>query len=73
MVVPPVVGSITGTRNPFGVGAVGSTVARTTPETLDTDDPFPALSVDTLDHGTIALPEHFAGDWGVLLVYRAHW
>ena len=72
-VVPPVVRSISRARNPTGVGAVGSTVARATSDTFDTDDPFPALSFPTLDHGTVALPEHFAGNWGVLLVYRAHW
>jgi hypothetical protein len=40
---------------------------------LDSGDLFPAIELDTVNHGHLRLPEHFAGSWGVLLLYRAHW
>lgn len=40
---------------------------------LDTGDRFPALTMDTVKHGQIRLPEAFGDGWGVFLVYRAHW
>lgn len=40
---------------------------------LDSGDAFPELAFETVAHGQLRLPEAFAGRWGVLLVYRAHW
>jgi hypothetical protein len=48
-------------------------VTRTTTSILDSGDPFPVLGADSVAHGRIDLPDYFAGHWGVLLVYRAHW
>jgi hypothetical protein len=39
----------------------------------DTGEPLPALSMDTVAHGRLALPDAFGDAWGVLLLYRAHW
>jgi hypothetical protein len=49
------------------------TVAREGSVILDSGDKFPRLSLDTVDHGRISLPEGFGDGWGVLLIYRAHW
>jgi hypothetical protein len=46
---------------------------RTTPTILDSGDAFPELAIDTVEHGRVALPEHWGDGYGVLLVYRAHW
>ncbi|MFQ5848637.1 MAG: hypothetical protein ACE5IQ_13320 [Candidatus Methylomirabilales bacterium] len=40
---------------------------------LDSGDRFPALTMETVGHGQVALPDGFGEDWGVFLVYRAHW
>ena len=40
---------------------------------LDDGDRFPTLTMDTVGHGRLALPDGFGAGWGVLLVYRAHW
>lgn len=40
---------------------------------LDTGDPLPPLSFDTVAHGRLTVPEAFGERWGALLVYRAHW
>jgi hypothetical protein len=40
---------------------------------LDGGEMFPGLSMDTVKHGRLALPEGFGDSWGVLLIYRAHW
>jgi hypothetical protein len=40
---------------------------------LDTGDSFPHLTLDTVHHGSVTLPEAFGDGWGVFLVYRAHW
>jgi hypothetical protein len=42
-------------------------------QVLDSGDAFPALEAETVGHGALRLPEHFGEDWGVVLVYRAHW
>jgi hypothetical protein len=34
---------------------------------------FPDLSIDTVKHGRLALPEGFGIGWGAFLIYRAHW
>jgi hypothetical protein len=40
---------------------------------LDSGDPFPALTMDTVGHGRLTLPEAFGEGWGVFLIYRGHW
>jgi hypothetical protein len=40
---------------------------------LDSGDAFPALTMQTVNHGRLTLPEAFGGGWGVFLAYRAHW
>ncbi len=40
---------------------------------LDSGDRFPTLTMDTVGHGRLTLPEGFGDGWGVFLVYRAHW
>jgi hypothetical protein len=40
---------------------------------LDSGDRFPALTMDTVGHGQVTLPEGFGDGWGIFLVYRAHW
>jgi len=40
---------------------------------LDSGDKFPALTMETVQHGHLRLPDAFEGGWGVFLVYRAHW
>ena len=40
---------------------------------LDSGDRFPALSMETVNHGRLTLPDVFGDGWGVFLVYRAHW
>jgi len=40
---------------------------------LDSGDVFPALDIDTVNHGVISLPDYWTGSWGVLVIYRAHW
>ena len=40
---------------------------------LDSGEMFPGLSMDTVKHSRLALPEGFGDGWGVFLIYRAHW
>jgi hypothetical protein len=40
---------------------------------LDSGDKLPALAFDTVAHGRVDLPDGFGDDWGVFLIYRAHW
>lgn len=47
-------------------------MARAGDRILDSGEMLPSLTVDTVAHGTMTLPQGFAG-WGVLLLYRAHW
>lgn len=51
----------------------GTTMARAGSHILDRGDRFPPLAFDTVQHGRVTLPDHFAGCWGVVLLYRAHW
>ena len=44
----------------------------TTPK-LDAGDAFPSMSLATPDGAGVTLPDHFAGGWGVILIYRGHW
>ncbi len=48
-------------------------MARASSFVLDSGDRFPSLSMDTVGHGRLSLPEAFGEDWGVFLIYRAHW
>ncbi len=40
---------------------------------LDSGEKFPALTIETVHHGPLQLPDAFRGGWGVFLLYRAHW
>jgi hypothetical protein len=40
---------------------------------LDTGDVLPGLTLETVGHGRVSLPEGFGDGWGVFLAYRAHW
>jgi hypothetical protein len=48
-------------------------MARAGSTILDSGDAFPILSMETVAHGRVSVPEHFGDRWGVFLVYRAHW
>jgi alkyl hydroperoxide reductase subunit AhpC len=48
-------------------------MARAGARILDSGERLPTLTLDTVAHGRIALPDWFGERWGVLLVYRAHW
>ena len=47
-------------------------MARVGSSILDSGDKFPALTLQTVNHGQITLPDAFE-QWGVFLVYRGHW
>ncbi len=40
---------------------------------LDSGDTFPVLTMETVRHGRITVPDIFGEGWGVFLAYRAHW
>lgn len=40
---------------------------------LDSGQRFPTLTMETVKHGRMTLPEGFGDGWGVFLAYRAHW
>lgn len=40
---------------------------------LDSGEPLPTFSMETVAHGRLTVPDHFAEGWGVFLLYRAHW
>ena len=40
---------------------------------LNPGDPFPRLTISTTDGQTLAIPDAFAGDFGVVLLYRGAW
>jgi peroxiredoxin len=40
---------------------------------LNNGDAFPKLTVPAVGGGEIALPDVFAGSWGVVIVYRGAW
>ena len=40
---------------------------------LEKGDTFPTLTVDTVNDGTIRIPQDLGDSWGVILVYRGHW
>jgi hypothetical protein len=48
-------------------------MARTGNTILDSGERLPSLTLDTVAHGRISLPDTFGDGWGVVLIYRAHW
>lgn len=40
---------------------------------LDSGETMPTITMETIAHGRLRVPEAFDGSWGVLLIYRAHW
>ena len=40
---------------------------------LNPGDQFPSLTISTTDDQVLALPDAFAGDFGVVLLYRGSW
>jgi hypothetical protein len=48
-------------------------MTRASHDILDSGDTFPSMTMDTIAHGAVALPDFWQGGWGVLLAYRAHW
>jgi peroxiredoxin len=40
---------------------------------LNPGDPFPRLMISTTDGQALTLPQAFAGDFGVVLLYRGSW
>jgi len=48
-------------------------MARAGTTILDAGDRLPTLSLDTVAHGRLTVPDAFGAGWGVLLLYRAHW
>jgi peroxiredoxin len=40
---------------------------------LNPGDPFPKLTITTADDQTLTLPDAFAGDFAVVLLYRGAW
>jgi hypothetical protein len=47
--------------------------AKTGPDRLDAGDPFPSMEWRLVDGGTLKVPDHHAGRWSVILLYRGHW
>jgi hypothetical protein len=48
-------------------------MARAGSKILDSGAVLPFMTMDTVDHRRLTLPDHFGSGWGVFLVYRAHW
>jgi hypothetical protein len=48
-------------------------MARAGTRILDAGESLPTLTMQTVAHGQLTLPDAFADGWGVLLLYRAHW
>lgn len=42
-------------------------------QTLETGDPFPRLTGECVDGGTVTLPDDLRGSPAVALFYRGHW
>jgi len=40
---------------------------------LNPGDPFPRLTINTTDGQALTLPDAFAGEFGVVLIYRGAW
>ena len=48
-------------------------MARASGSLLDSGEPLPSLSMETVAHGRVTVPDGFSPGWGVFLIYRAHW
>ncbi len=48
-------------------------MARAGTTILDSGDRFPQLTLTTVNHGRLAVPEALGDGWGVFLLYRGHW
>ncbi len=48
-------------------------MARASARILDSGDTFPTLEIQTVNHGSLKVPEGWRGKWGALLLYRGHW
>ena len=48
-------------------------MARAGARLLDSGDTLPTVVMETVAHGRITVPGYFGENWGVLLLYRAHW
>ena len=48
-------------------------MARAGARILDSGEKLPSITMETVAHGRLTVPERFAGGWGVFLLYRAHW
>ena len=48
-------------------------MARVEGKLLDTGEPFPGLSFDTVEHGQVQIDDHFSQGYSVVLIYRGHW
>jgi hypothetical protein len=48
-------------------------MARAGAHIIDSGDHLPSISMQTVAHDRVLLPYWFEEQWGVLLVYRAHW
>jgi hypothetical protein len=48
-------------------------MARTGTHILDSGEPLPSLTMSSVAHGRVVVPDAFGDGWGVLLLYRAHW
>jgi len=59
--------------NVGGVSGKGGGNGTSRNDILDNGEPLPVVSMDTVAHGRLALPDAFGDGWGVLLLYRAHW
>lgn len=40
---------------------------------LNTGDPFPSISLNSITGYTFELPNEFADSWGIVLFYRGGW
>lgn len=48
-------------------------MTRATAQILDSGDQIPEMTIETVNHGRLTLPQDFGEGWGVFLIYRAHW
>jgi len=48
-------------------------MARESAFILDSGDTLPTLTMETVEHGRVTVPEAFNNGWGVFLIYRGYW
>ncbi len=48
-------------------------MARAGARILDSGEKLPVVTMETVAHGRLTVPDWFGGKWGVFLLYRAHW